>query len=233
IFFHAQRHSLRVVPLQWLDRGPGTLLLQCPVHGLDLVQFSALRRLLCCALPPPPTRAILVCHSTAAQAAAFRPRHPNHLVRAVAHGLLVCLHRHGDRSRGTPRRPLVLGKDLLLPRSRHTLRRTVRELCWVGCGRAHLPRHLLSAGTTASRTLAASLCHASPSIGGRPLLWCPGLQSQCDVLDRRIVHGNERAADASSCHRTVDVSPRRAAWGLLLGVTPVAIRQKTLYSAWG
>ncbi len=41
---------LRVVSLQWLNRGTGTLHLQHSVHGLALIQFSPLRGLLRVAL---------------------------------------------------------------------------------------------------------------------------------------------------------------------------------------
>ena len=64
VFLYPHRHSLRLVSLQRLDGRPGALLLQRPVHGLDLVQFSALRRLLRRALPPSSNRAVPCFHST-------------------------------------------------------------------------------------------------------------------------------------------------------------------------
>ncbi len=78
--------------------------------------------------------------------------------------LLVCLHRHGDRSGGTPRRPLVPRQDLLLPRPGPALRRAIRQLCRVGRRRAHLPRHLLSARAPTSRA------HSLPSVITTPRL---------------------------------------------------------------
>ncbi|MBU6431853.1 MAG: carotenoid biosynthesis protein [Nitrospirae bacterium] len=54
---------------------------------------------------------------------------------------------------------------------------------------------------------------------GLSLLWRPGLRSRRDVLERRIVHGNERTADASLRHRTVDGSPGWTARPLPVGVT--------------
>ena len=53
----------------WLDLGPGVIFLQRPVHGLDLVQFSALRRLLRRALSRSSNQAVPCFYSPNAQTA--------------------------------------------------------------------------------------------------------------------------------------------------------------------
>src|SRR3990172_3615800 len=100
--------------------GAGTLPCERPVHGFPFVHVSRLRGL----LPGPP--GLLGSPGVA---------HPPGVLGRHLHDA----HRHGHRSPGRPRRPLVSRPDLLLSRRRPLLRRPALELR--GLGGRGLDRH--------------------------------------------------------------------------------------------
>ena len=82
--------------------------------------------------------------------------------------LLVCLHRHGDRSGSAARRPLVPGEDLLLSRPRLAFRRPFANYVgWAVVGLISLAIYF-PLDRRLPRSLAASVGHASTPAGRRP-----------------------------------------------------------------
>ena len=98
-----------------------------------------------CRLTPPPAS------SRVSQAVAIRSGGPHDVWPCLrADRVFVRLHRHGDRSGGVARRPLVPGEDLLLPRPGVAFRCPVRKLCRLGRGRTDFRCNVFPTGPAAS-----------------------------------------------------------------------------------